>query len=62
MYTGYDNLRFLASIKKKISVSQIESAMRAVGLAPSDKRKVKTYSLGMKQKISHCSSDYGKTR
>lgn len=51
-YTGYDNLKFLASIKKKISAAQISAAMQSVGLNPKDTRKVKAYSLGMKQKLA----------
>lgn len=51
-YTGYDNLLFLAQVKKEIGQKQIRDAMVAVGLDPDDKRKVKEYSLGMKQKLA----------
>lgn len=51
-YTGYDNLRFLASIRNQISKEEIIQSMEAVGLDPQDKRKVRTYSLGMKQKLA----------
>ena len=51
-YTGFENLKFLASIRKKISNTQISKAMTDVGLDPKDKRKVKAYSLGMKQKLA----------
>ncbi|MEG0321296.1 MAG: ABC transporter ATP-binding protein [Oscillospiraceae bacterium] len=51
-YTGYENLKFLASIRKKISNSQIVDSMQAVGLDSTDTRKVKAYSLGMKQKLA----------
>ncbi len=49
--TGYENLEILASIQKKIGKEEIEETLRAVGLEPSDKRKYKKYSLGMKQKL-----------
>lgn len=51
-YTGFVNLQFLASIRRQISDQQIVEAMNDVGLSASDKRKVKAYSLGMKQKLA----------
>lgn len=51
-YTGFENLKFLASIRRQISDQQITEAMNDVGLSASDKRKVKAYSLGMKQKLA----------
>jgi ABC-2 type transport system ATP-binding protein len=50
-FTGYRNLKFLADVRKKISDSDIKNAIARVGLAPDDKRTVKKYSLGMKQRI-----------
>ena len=48
-YTGYDNLKMLASINKgEVDISR---ALETVGLNPHDKRKYRKYSLGMKQKI-----------
>ena len=50
-YTGFENLKMLASIKKKINNDAIRNTLERVGLGPSDKRTVKKYSLGMKQKL-----------
>ncbi len=49
--TGFQNLKYLASINKKIGDEEIKEMICAVGLEPEDERKVGKYSLGMKQKI-----------
>ena len=50
--TGFENLKYLAMIKDKISDEQIKETMIKVGLQPTVKQKVKNYSLGMKQKLA----------
>ena len=50
-YTGFQNLKFLASIKNIISDDEIKEAIRSVGLDPDDKKIYKKYSLGMKQRL-----------
>lgn len=50
-YTGFKNLKLLASIQNKISDEDIRKAISAVGLDPDDKRTFKKYSLGMKQRL-----------
>lgn len=50
-YTGFENLKILASIKKKITDQEIKESIARVGLDPDDKRAYKKYSLGMKQRL-----------
>ena len=51
-FTGFQNLRILADIQKRITDAEIREAIVKVGLDPDDKRPVRKYSLGMKQKIT----------
>lgn len=50
-YSGFDNLKMIASIKSLVSDEEIRDIIRRVGLDPEDKKKYKKYSLGMKQKL-----------
>lgn len=50
-YTGFKNLKILASIQNKISDEEIRETIRKVGLKPDDPRTFKKYSLGMKQRL-----------
>lgn len=48
-YSGYENLKMIASIRgNKIDVGKV---LERVGLNPADKRKFRKYSLGMKQRL-----------
>lgn len=49
--TGFENLRLLASIRGEIGPREIKAALERVGLDPEDPRKVKKYSLGMRQRL-----------
>ncbi len=51
LYSGYKNLKFLADIQGKIGDGDIRRAMELVGLDSTDRTPVKSYSLGMKQKL-----------
>lgn len=48
--SAFDNLKLLAKIRKKITDDQIREAIAVVGLDPKDKRPLKKYSLGMRQR------------
>jgi len=50
-YSGLKNLINLASIKNEIDEQTIIDLMKYFDLDPYDKKKMKNYSLGMKQKI-----------
>ena len=52
LYSGLQNLRYLAAIRGTIGDKEIRSAMQKVGLDPEDRTKVEHYSLGMKQKLA----------
>lgn len=50
-YSGFENLKLLASIQDKISEEEIREAIRQVELDPGDRKKYRKYSLGMKQRL-----------
>lgn len=49
--SGVKNLEILASLNKKIDLTEIAAAIRRVGLDPSLKKPVGKYSLGMRQRL-----------
>lgn len=51
VYTGFDNLKLLASIQRRAGDEDIRAVLETVGLDPQDKRKYRKYSLGMKQRL-----------
>lgn len=50
-YSGYENLRILASINNIIGDDRIKEVMSDVGLNADNRKKYKAYSLGMKQRL-----------
>lgn len=51
-YSGLKNLKILNSLSnQRVSVEELKESMRQVGLDPNNKKPVRTYSLGMKQKL-----------
>ena len=55
-YTGFKNLKVLASIQNRVDDEHIREVIRQVGLDPDDKRTYRKYSLGMKQKLGIAAS------
>lgn len=50
-YSGFDNLKVLASIRMALTDDEIRAWIGRVGLDPADKRHYRKYSLGMKQRL-----------
>lgn len=51
-YSGYKNLKILSEIKRIAGDENIREAITEVGLSATDKRPVRKYSLGMRQKLA----------
>lgn len=49
--SGYDNLKLISNLHEDISKDRIDKVLEMVGLTKRSKDKVKTYSLGMKQRL-----------
>ena len=50
-HSGYKNLEYLASLRKKISKQEIKDILVKVGLSGEEKKLVAKYSLGMRQRL-----------
>lgn len=50
-YSALENLRLLASIKGVASEGALRHALERVGLDPDERKRVRKYSLGMKQRV-----------
>lgn len=51
-YSAMENLELLAQIRNEIGDEEMQTALERVGLDPEDKRPIRTYSMGMKQKLA----------
>lgn len=51
-YNCMQNLKIIAAYNNKVTDEEIKNIIKKVGLNPDDKKKVKNYSLGMKQKLA----------
>lgn len=50
-YSGFRNLKLLASIQNRVTEEELREVISFVGLDPDDKAAVRKYSLGMKQRL-----------
>lgn len=50
--SGYRILMELASIQKKIGKKEVREAMEQVGLSPDERKTVRKYSMGMRQRLA----------
>lgn len=50
-YTGFQNLKMLAEVNRKIGGEEIRRTLERVGLDPDSKKPVKKYSLGMRERL-----------
>ena len=51
-FSGYWNLKFLADLSHKIGKKEVKDILETVGLGTVKNKKVKNYSLGMKQRLA----------
>lgn len=51
-FTGFQNLSFLAGIQNRINKQEIREVLKLVGLEQAAGKKVKKYSMGMRQRLA----------
>lgn len=61
-YTGFKNLKLLSSIKNEISDERLKEVITSVGLDPNDRRPVRKYSMGMRQRLGIAQAIMAKPR
>lgn len=49
--SAYRNLLYLARLRGLIGKQEVKEAIKQVGLCPKDRKKVKKYSMGMRQRL-----------
>lgn len=50
-YSSFKNLKLLSSIKNQVSDERLKEVISLVGLDPKDRRPVRKYSMGMRQRL-----------
>lgn len=60
--SGYDNLKLMANLLPDVAKDRIDEVLNIVGLYKRAKDKVKTYSLGMKQRLGIANALLGNPR
>ena len=58
-YSGLQNLRLLAGIRRKVTDDQIRKALKITGLDPDSRLPVRKYSLGMRQRLGIAQAIHG---
>ncbi|MBU2659852.1 ATP-binding cassette domain-containing protein [Bacillus cabrialesii] len=59
-FSATKNLRLIAALQENVGIEEIKKTLELVGLNPNDNKKIKKYSLGMKQKLGLAQAFLGK--
>lgn len=59
-FSATKNLRLIAALQENVGIEEVKKTLKLVGLNPNDNKKIKKYSLGMKQKLGLAQAFLGK--
>ncbi|OWP59559.1 ATP-binding cassette domain-containing protein [Bacillus velezensis] len=59
-FSATKNLRLIAALQEDVGIGEIKKTLELVGLNSNDNKKIKKYSLGMKQKLGLAQAFIGK--